>query len=103
MINPRPLAQTFLALALIAGGASAQAAETVRSGVSTGMGRWIAAQGNVALQQMHRDLKRDLAERLQPMLPDAEMVVEADSTLVKVGNEAEAAPAATPINAQQSL
>lgn len=96
MIKPRPLARTFLAIALIAGSAGAQAADA-------GLGRWIAAQGNVALQELHRDLKRDLAQRLQPMLPDSAMLAEADSTLVKVGNEAETAPAAVPNHLSQSL
>jgi hypothetical protein len=97
MIKPRPLAQTFLAIALIAGSAGAEAAGDAN------LGRWIAAQGNAALQELQHDLKRDLAQRLQPMLPGGAMVVDAGSPLVKVGNDIEAAPATIPDHISQSL
>ncbi|WP_428312274.1 hypothetical protein [Hydrocarboniphaga sp.] len=97
MINRRPLAQAALAIVLIAGSAAAQAADGIGSRVGAGLGRWIAAQGNAALSELREDLKRDLSERLQPLLPEREMV-EAD-TLRKVGND----PAAAPNTAGQSL
>ncbi|MDB5967618.1 MAG: hypothetical protein JWQ90_68 [Hydrocarboniphaga sp.] len=97
MTNRRPLAHAVLAIALIGGSAGAQAADGMSSRVASGLGRWIAAQGNAALSELSEDLKRDLAERLQPLLPASDMV-EADP-LHKVGNE----PGAAPNTAAQSI
>lgn len=102
MIKHRTLAQTVAAIALIAGSAGAQAAA---DGSRSGVGRWIAAQGNAALQQLHQDLRKDLSQRLQPILPDSAVVADAAAEpLIKVGNDADTAPAAaTPNTALRSL
>lgn len=97
MINRRPLAQAVLVIALIGGSAGAQAADGMSNRVASGLGRWIAAQGNAALNELREDLKRDLSERLQPLLPAGD-TLEAEP-LHKVGN----APGAAPSTAEQSL
>jgi hypothetical protein len=98
MINRRPLAQVVLAIALIGGSAGAQAADSVGGRVANGLGRWIAAQGNAALNELREDLKRDLSQRLQPLLPEQRDMAESDS-LHKVGND----PGTAPNTAEQSL
>lgn len=63
----KPLPQIAAVLMLTASfGASAD-----MGGVITGVGQWIAAQGNAALRQIGEDMKRDLAEKLKPLLPQA--------------------------------
>lgn len=44
----------------------AQAAQSTGVRVATGVGQWIAAQGNAALREIEDELKRDLADRLHP-------------------------------------
>ena len=44
----------------------AQAADSSSARVATGVGQWIAAQGNAALREIEDELKRDLADRLHP-------------------------------------
>jgi hypothetical protein len=38
--------------------------------VVTSVGHWIAEQGNAALRDMREDFKRDLKNRLRPLIPD---------------------------------
>lgn len=96
MINRRPLAAA-LAIALIGASTGAQAADGISGRVASGLGRWIAAQGNAALDELREDLKRDLSQRLQPLLPER-AAAEPDA-LRKVGND----PDAAPNSAEQSL
>jgi hypothetical protein len=51
-------------------------AEAVRS--ANRVGPWIAAQGNAALQQLNRELKAQLSDRIQPLLPAQDVVVAGD-------------------------
>lgn len=34
------------------------------------MGQWIAEQGNAALREIREDFKRDLKNRIRPLLPE---------------------------------
>lgn len=66
----RPTATQMMATALLAGASFAsQAADIGGVRIATGVGYWIAAQGNAALREIRHDLQKDLADRLQPLLP----------------------------------
>lgn len=55
---------------LLTGSLNAQAADEAMSGrVVSGVGSWIAAQGNAALREIGDDLKQDLVQTLKPFIP----------------------------------
>lgn len=58
-----------LLLASLSSATYAAAPEPGRNMVSS-VGHWIAEQGNAALREMREDLKRDLKDRLRPLIPD---------------------------------
>ena len=78
--NRRRIAHIASSLALACGlsfaSTSSQAAETgtmaLASTAVTGVGQWIAAQGNTALREMGDELRRELRHQLQPLLPPVE-------------------------------
>ena len=95
MNQHRHLAQALIALTLIAASTgAAQAADGIGSRVGSNVGRWIAAQGNAALQELQQDLKRDLVDRLKPLLPASDAPMASESPAHKVGNDLAPAPAA---------
>lgn len=65
-----PLAALILAVSTMAMSAPAHAgSESAGARLATGVGYWIAAQGNAALHEIQEGFKKDLSERLQPILP----------------------------------
>lgn len=66
----RSFAPQMIAAALLLGASFAsQAADLSGARIATGVGQWIAAQGNAALEDIREDLQKDLADRLKPVLP----------------------------------
>jgi hypothetical protein len=59
----------ILVLASLSPVANAAAPDSGRQVVSS-VGHWIAEQGNAALRDMREELKRDLKNRLKPLIPD---------------------------------
>lgn len=52
-------------------GAQAAGTQGVAARMAAGVGQWIAAQGNAALREIGEDLKQDLADQLEPLLPQS--------------------------------
>ncbi|HEX4870982.1 MAG TPA: hypothetical protein VFV27_01595 [Nevskiaceae bacterium] len=50
---------------------AAQADDGLAQRAATGVGYWIAAQGNAALREIQREFEQQLRQTLQPLLPDA--------------------------------
>lgn len=72
--NTRKSSLKILAAALLlAGSASAQAADGVAYRMVTGVGNVIAAQGNAAFQEIRAEVGRNLAERINAWLADPEL------------------------------
>ena len=67
-MKSRPLVlATLLASAVFSQSVAAQAPLTTR--VVTGVGGWIAMQGNEALREIRKQLEREVVDHLQPLLP----------------------------------
>ncbi|HKY91002.1 MAG TPA: hypothetical protein VJM11_08180 [Nevskiaceae bacterium] len=60
------------AVLLVASLSPAAHAATAQPGmqVVSNVGQWIAEQGNAALRDMREELKRDLKNRLRPLVPE---------------------------------
>lgn len=69
----RPLIRPLFALLLAAACVPAHA-EGLSFRNVTGVGPWIAEQGNQALRDLARELKESLADQLRPVLPEAPAV-----------------------------
>lgn len=66
----KALFSSLMAAALMSGTASAQVTEAnLSSRVATSIGSVIAAQGNIAFQEVRDELKRNLLKTLKPFLP----------------------------------
>lgn len=61
----RPL----LAAALLCASFASQAADSVSTRAASGVGAWIAAQGNAALRELGQDLRKELRDSIKPLLP----------------------------------
>jgi len=61
----RPL----LAAALLCTSFGSQAADGLAMRAASGVGQWIAAQGNSALRELGQELREELREQIQPLLP----------------------------------
>lgn len=61
----RPL----IAAALLCASFGSQAADGVATRAASGIGPWIAAQGNAALRELGDELRRSLRQQMQPLLP----------------------------------
>lgn len=71
-MNRKPLVALIASLLLLAAAPGAQAASDPTQRVSTGVGRWIAAQGNAALRDITEDMRRELERDLRPLVPAPE-------------------------------
>jgi len=76
----KTLLQLIAAATLIGASTAASAAEPVGTRVVTGLGHWIAAQGNAALREIRDDLRKDLTDRLAPLVPSQPADAEPTST-----------------------
>ncbi len=70
MVIRQILSVAFMGLAFAA--TAANAADDVGGRVASGIGHWIAEQGNAALEELRDDLKRNLDQTLKPLLPPDE-------------------------------
>lgn len=61
----RPL----VAAALLCASFGSQAADGLRLRAASGVGAWIAAQGNAALRELGQDLREELRNQMKPLLP----------------------------------
>jgi hypothetical protein len=64
----RPL----VAAALLCASFGSQAADSMTVRAASGVGAWIAAQGNAALRELGQDLRQQLRDQLKPLLPQPE-------------------------------
>lgn len=69
-MNTKTFSRTAVAAALLVSSFASQAAPSMGDRVVTGVGQWIAAQGNQALREIHDDLRQQIGDSLQPMLPE---------------------------------
>ena len=63
------LKSTILALALMGAAAPAAANQAPGARLATGVGQWIAAQGNAALREIREDFRKRMNETFKPVLP----------------------------------
>ncbi len=63
---------------LLASSLPAAAADSSGARIATGVGRVIAAQGNVALVRIREELKDNLLETLKPLLPNEQNQAQVD-------------------------
>jgi hypothetical protein len=70
--NSLKLARPLIAAALLFASAGSQAADGLTMRGASGVGTWIAAQGNAALREIDGDLRQQLHERIKPLLPQRE-------------------------------
>ncbi|MDB5968439.1 MAG: hypothetical protein JWQ90_889 [Hydrocarboniphaga sp.] len=61
----RPLAVA----ALLCASFGSQAADSVTARAASGVGLWIAAQGNAALHELGQELRDELRQQIKPLLP----------------------------------
>lgn len=66
------LIQVVAAGALLAFSVASPASEPAGARMVTGVGEWIAAQGNRALEELREDVRRELQERFAPASPAPE-------------------------------
>ncbi|WP_428310333.1 hypothetical protein [Hydrocarboniphaga sp.] len=64
----RPL----VAAALLCASFGSQAADSMSTRAASGVGSWIAAQGNAALRELGQDLRKQLRDSIKPLLPQPE-------------------------------
>lgn len=62
------IARTVLSAALLCCSLGVHA-ESLPVRAATGVGAWIAAQGNAALDQIADDLRREIDRQIKPLLP----------------------------------
>ena len=100
-MNHRHLIAALAAFALIGVSSGAQARDEATV-MAADNGRWIAAQGNAALVELHFELTRELHASLKPLLPTVvepafgTVAAQAEAepgSLQKVSTETEPAPA----------
>lgn len=70
-MNRQTLIQLTAAVLLAGASLASQAAEPVGARIATGVGLWIAAQGNEALREIREELRENLQNTLGPLLPAA--------------------------------
>lgn len=64
------VAKVIFAATLFGATATTRAADGhIAATMVTTVGQWIAAQGNAALRDIRQDMKRELLDRFEPLLP----------------------------------